>query len=60
MNPYQQLWQAIQDKAQELGLIFVDGPNPTAINPNGYVPSQPNAYSSNGQERAGFSFSVTR
>ena len=60
MNPYEQLWHAIQQEAKRLGLVFVDGPNPTAISPDGYFPSQPDYYQNNGQSRAGFSFSVVK
>jgi hypothetical protein len=58
MNPYEKLWNAIQAKAQELGLVFVDGPNPTAMDPANYRPTQPDYYQASGQSRAGFSFSV--
>ena len=58
MNKYQKLWEAIQSKAGELGLVFVDGPNLAAIDPGNYRPTQPDYYQASGQARAGFSFSV--
>jgi hypothetical protein len=61
MDECQKLWETIKVRAQELGLVFVDGPNPFAINPDtNYRPSSPDYYQVSGQQRAGFAFSVVK
>jgi hypothetical protein len=51
----EQLAKYIAEKAAELGLVFVDGPN---ITPSSAP--RPDYNTTNGQERAGFDFSVAK
>ena len=56
----EQLTEYIRAKAAELGLVFVGGPNRTPLLPDSPLGPIPDAYAASGQEREGFSFSVTQ
>jgi len=55
----EQLTKCIEAKAAELGLVFVGGPNTAPLQKNSPLGPIPDAYAASGQERMGFSFSVT-